>query len=154
MKLASVVGLAVVWFGIAFVLGRWSSGFPVPGLALAPASAPRAGEVQPPSADRSTWPLQLKVAETYFKRYGNDPSSIEFVDWKEPVNYDGLGESPPCDEAMLVLMRARGANGAIVVENSLVYFSKGKVVKHVQDTKDFQFRYELGKVYPLKPAPG
>lgn len=157
---ALVAMLAPLGVGM-FLLGRWSA--PAPAIRPAGPAAAVAAQAPPPvvaappeveqdPTDRSSWPPQLVTAEKFLRKYANDPKSLEIVEWKEPVRYDGRQENPPKDATMLVTIRERNNLGAMIVGSVLVYFDGGKVI-HLTTQSDMTiFNYEVAQAYRQQVA--
>ena len=90
--------------------------------------------VIPPIAKNDTmidWKADLvkKAVKEYFVKYANDPSSVTFVEYREPMPFNGPSWSlVKCDTALYVTIRQKNTFGALSIDYYLVYLKDLSVV--------------------------
>lgn len=120
-------------------------------VALAPAPAPEAAQPADAQAPRPDDPEQMpaerqvagpksarQVVLEYCKKYANDPSSVEVVEWGDPVSCRGDYAGHQCDTAIYVVVRARNKLGALTVEPTLFFLSDEEITNYICRASDEQ----------------
>jgi hypothetical protein len=69
------------------------------------------------------------IAKEYVLKYSDDPSSVEFVEWREPVACTMTGWGESCDIAIAVIYRTKNRFGALFIDSYLFYLKDNQVIR-------------------------
>lgn len=88
---------------------------------------------------------EQRAIRDHFLKYGNDPKSIEFVEWKPVLHRadtfrdEAFIEVGPYDSMVWVVIRGRNGIGALTVSTYICFLRGNKIVGHYEEGRINEF---------------